>query len=106
MSEISQTDIVVATRFHNVVCALMVNKPVISCGYARKNEVLLDEMGLGGYSQHVEELDIEKLKEQFITLAQNSLQAERRIAEKNLEYVQSLEDQYDLIFVQTSKGNA
>lgn len=105
MNEISQTDIVVATRFHNVVCALMVNKPVISCGYARKNEVLLTEMGLGGFSQHVEDLDIEKLKDQFTTLAYDSAQVERRIAVKNLEYVESLEDQYEIIFARTSREN-
>ncbi len=36
MTQLAETDIVVATRYHNVVCALMLGKPTISIGYAKK----------------------------------------------------------------------
>jgi polysaccharide pyruvyl transferase WcaK-like protein len=65
MRQIGETELVVATRFHNVVCALMMTKPTISIGYAKKNEVLLAAAGLGAFSQHIETLDLEKLKRQF-----------------------------------------
>jgi polysaccharide pyruvyl transferase WcaK-like protein len=68
MAEIGETDVIVATRFHNIVCALKMARPAISLGYARKNEVLLQEAGLGAYCQHVEEFDVEKLKSQFLRL--------------------------------------
>ena len=38
--------IVVATRYHNVICALQLGKPTISLGYAKKNVVVMGDMGL------------------------------------------------------------
>ena len=49
MQQISETELLVATRFHNVVCGLMMGRPVISLSYARKNDVLLADMGLGAF---------------------------------------------------------
>ena len=65
MRQISATDVVVATRYHNIVCALKLGKPAISIGYADKNDVLMAEMGLDGFCQHVERLDLDRLIEQF-----------------------------------------
>ena len=33
--------LIVASRYHNVICALMLSKPTISIGYAEKNAVLM-----------------------------------------------------------------
>lgn len=64
MAEITQTDIVVATRYHNVVCALMMGRPTISLGYARKNDELLTRAGLGAYCHDVETFEPPLLKRQ------------------------------------------
>jgi len=64
MAQIAQTDIVVATRYHNVVCALRMERPVISIGYAEKNDALLAATGLGEYCHHVETFDVEVIKRQ------------------------------------------
>lgn len=50
MRQIAQTQIVVATRFHNIVCALKLSKPAVSIGYAKKNDVLMKEMGIGNFA--------------------------------------------------------
>ena len=63
--EIARCDAVVATRFHNVVAALALGRPVLSIGYAKKNDVLLNEAGMGELCQHIEHLDLERLKAQF-----------------------------------------
>ena len=65
LDQISRTDRVVATRFHNVLWALMMGKPVVSIGYADKNDVLMADMGLGAYCQRIETLDIGRLIAQF-----------------------------------------
>jgi polysaccharide pyruvyl transferase WcaK-like protein len=65
MRQMVGTEAVIATRFHNIVCALMMHKPVISIGYAKKNDELLAEAGLGAFCQHIERLDVELLKGQF-----------------------------------------
>ncbi len=64
MKQMEDVDVAVATRFHNVICALKMGKPTISIGYAPKNEVLLTEMGLADFCQHIDHLDVELLQSQ------------------------------------------
>jgi polysaccharide pyruvyl transferase WcaK-like protein len=95
--QLDATDIVVATRFHNVLCALMLNKPVLSLGYAQKNDVLMAEMGLDHYCQQIEEFSVERLIVQFTELATNAGRIGTHIACKNSEYRTALDQQYKLI---------
>jgi polysaccharide pyruvyl transferase WcaK-like protein len=94
---IAETDMVVATRFHNVLYALMLGRPVVSIGYAAKNEALLKEMGQVGYCQHIESFDVDRLKEQFCALTANHADALQKIAETNRRYRNLLDQQYDLL---------
>ncbi len=93
MSQISETDLVVATRFHNIVCALKMGRPTISLGYSRKNDVLMAEMGLGAYCQHVEKFDVDTLINQFSRLIADRETCERDIRDRTLEFAQQLEQQ-------------
>lgn len=63
--QVARSDVVVATRFHNVVSALIQGRPILSIGYATKNDVLLAEAGMGELCQHIEHLELELLKDQF-----------------------------------------
>jgi polysaccharide pyruvyl transferase WcaK-like protein len=65
MRQMTDTDLVVATRFHNIVCAMNVGLPVISLSYAPKNDALLNDAGLGAFSQHCEKFDVEAILEQI-----------------------------------------
>lgn len=56
---------IVATRYHNVVCALRLGKPTVSIGYAAKHDVLMAEAGLADACQRVDSLDVDRLVEQF-----------------------------------------
>lgn len=93
MRQIALTDIVVATRFHNVVCALKLGRPTISIGYAKKNDVLLADMGLGDFCQQIEQLDVDLLIEQFTALASDRKKHEQRIQEVNRAYQKRLAQQ-------------
>ncbi|MCE7981216.1 MAG: hypothetical protein DYG89_08510 [Caldilinea sp. CFX5] len=95
--QLDATDMVVATRFHNVLCSLMLNKPVISLGYAQKNDVLMAEMGLAHYCQAIEAFSVERLITQFQALAANSAQIGQLLADKNIEYRTALDQQYQQI---------
>ena len=68
LGQIAQTDLVVASRFHNVLCALMLERPVLSIGYNVKNDALMGEMGLAAYCQHIEHFSVEQLIHQFCAL--------------------------------------
>jgi polysaccharide pyruvyl transferase WcaK-like protein len=79
MQQLLDTEVVVATRFHNVVCALKLGKPTISLGYAGKNDALLTEVGLGDFCQHVEQIDVDLLIRQFGHLLAGRKHYEERI---------------------------
>ncbi|MGX1261302.1 polysaccharide pyruvyl transferase family protein [Sinorhizobium fredii] len=91
MEEISSTDVVVATRFHNIVCALMMEKPVISLGYSEKNDVLLAEMGLGEFCQRVEAFDVDVLIAHFERAVARRRELEDAIRARNLEFRKRLD---------------
>ncbi|MGD9829064.1 MAG: polysaccharide pyruvyl transferase family protein [Hyphomicrobiaceae bacterium] len=93
MRQLSDTDIVVATRYHNVVCALRVGKPVISLGYAAKHDELQEAAGLGDFCQHVETLDVERLKLQFACMQAARAALSARVAAKVEEFRRQLRGQ-------------
>lgn len=61
MAQMQATDVIVATRFHNVVCALRVGMPLISLGYLEKHDVLAADVGLADYCTDVEQFEVEWL---------------------------------------------
>lgn len=62
--EMARAEVVVASRFHNLICALRLAQPSISIGYAEKNTRLMRELGLAQYCQDIEALDAERLVRQ------------------------------------------
>ena len=46
MREMAKVGTVVAIRYHNVLCALMLGKPTVSLSYASKHDFLMADMGL------------------------------------------------------------
>jgi polysaccharide pyruvyl transferase WcaK-like protein len=97
MRQIVDTDVVVATRFHNVVCALKLGKPTISIGYGAKNDALMAEMGLARFCQHVERLDLDLLIEQFTQLTSDLESRAELIRAQGLAYRERLDHQDTLL---------
>jgi polysaccharide pyruvyl transferase WcaK-like protein len=85
---------VVATRYHNVICALRLGKPTISLGYAKKNVVLMEDMGLPEFCQYAHSIDVGKLIEQFTKLESNADQVRTMLAERNADQARLLADQF------------
>jgi polysaccharide pyruvyl transferase WcaK-like protein len=81
MHQMADLDAVVATRYHNVVCALRMRKPTISIGYAPKNDALLAEMGLSAFCQHIEDFDVGRLEAQITRLMSHRAAYEGAIRE-------------------------
>lgn len=98
MGQLAEADAVVATRYHNVVCALKLGRPTLSIGYATKNEELMAEMGLADFCQHIERLDVDQLIAQFRKLISERKNYERRIRETTARFKDRLREQDDLLF--------
>jgi polysaccharide pyruvyl transferase WcaK-like protein len=94
LAAVAGTDLVIATRFHNAVAALLLSRPVISIGYSKKNDVLLQDVGLGAFCQTVEELDVERLKAQFTGLAATLGEASEQVYQRVDMYRRALDEQY------------
>jgi polysaccharide pyruvyl transferase WcaK-like protein len=90
MHQIAGTQAVVATRYHNIVCALKLCRPAVSVGYSKKNDALMADMGLADFCQHVERFDVDLLIAQFDRLVANRAVYERGLREKNTEYARRL----------------
>lgn len=85
---------VVATRYHNIICALKHGKPAISLGYAEKNRTLMTDMGLAAFCQAADSLDVDLLIEQFTELESRSAQLRRTIADRCAEHARHLDEQF------------
>jgi polysaccharide pyruvyl transferase WcaK-like protein len=59
--QIAVTDVVVASRFHNLVLALASGRPVVSVGYSSKFDALMDAMGLEDFSVGIEDAQVRQL---------------------------------------------
>ena len=68
MHEIARVGTVVATRYHNVLCALKLSKPTVSLGYSAKHRALMADMGLPEFCQSANSFDVNLLIKQFTEL--------------------------------------
>ncbi|SRR5712692_6110348 len=98
LAQLSKTDAVVATRFHNILLALALNKPAICVSFHQKCTSLMQDMGLQEYCQDIKELNAEKLIEQFCKLEANASSLKQMIRQKVSKCRKALDEQYELIF--------
>jgi polysaccharide pyruvyl transferase WcaK-like protein len=98
LGQLAETDAVVATRFHNILLALALNKPVISISFHQKCTSLMQDMGLEQYSQDIKQLDGEELIEQFCKIEKNAGRLRHMIRKKVEDRRKALDEQYKLIF--------
>lgn len=97
MEQIARVDTVVATRYHNVLCALKMRKPTVSVGYASKNDVLMSEMGLGEFCQSARGLDVNLLIEQFTAVELRREEIRRCLESRNEAAERLLDRQFHVL---------
>lgn len=100
LAQLAGTDAVVATRFHNVLWALALNRPVISISFHQKCTSLMHDMGLEDYCQDIHQLSAPKLIQQFCQLEMNAGCLKQMIREKVTQRRAALDEQYRTIFTE------
>ncbi len=98
MKQVAQVDMVVATRFHNIVLPTIYQKPAIALSYHPKTNALMNSFGQSRYCLSIDTFEVEALKERFIDLEANCEQIKQQFAEKTKIYRDELEEQYEQIF--------
>ncbi|MER8002696.1 polysaccharide pyruvyl transferase family protein [Streptomyces sp. NPDC095613] len=94
MKETAAADTVVATRYHNLICALKAGTPTLALSYAAKSDALMERMGLAAYRHPAREVDADRLLEQFRALERRSAELRRTLTERNLAAARRLEHQF------------
>src|SRR5690242_14719660 len=98
LSQLAATDMVVATRYHTVLLALLQNKPVIAISFHPKCSSLMDAMGLSNYCLDMNTLNSNALIEKIRELEENAGELKLLIRRKTNEFREALDEQYKLIF--------
>jgi polysaccharide pyruvyl transferase WcaK-like protein len=97
LSQLAGTDLVVATRFHNVLCALLCDKPTLSISFHHKCTSLMEAMGLSEYCLDISQLDSRQLIERVMGMESNNDALKILIKERVQQHRADLEQQYELI---------
>jgi polysaccharide pyruvyl transferase WcaK-like protein len=94
LDQIGSTDAVIGTRYHNVVGALMMNRPVVSLGYAAKFVDVMTSMGLGRYCHDVEAMAPDAVLNDLDELLGKWEEFSPGVETGNQQYIEELERQF------------
>lgn len=97
MQQLAATDIVVATRFHNVLMALLMNKPAIAISFHHKCSSLMSQMGMSDYCEDIRHLDSAELIAKFCRLENSADLVKLALRQGVEERRNALNEQYRLI---------
>lgn len=98
LGQIGRTDAVIGTRYHNVVGALMMNRPVVSLGYSAKFNDVMTSVGLGRYCHNVEALEPEAVLRDLHELLANWRDFSPAVEAGNREFMGRLALQFKAVF--------
>ena len=97
LGELNDVGMVVATRYHNVLGALLLCKPTVAVGYAQKFVSLMEAMGVTEFSQLAHQLDVTRLKEQFVEAQRCRAELRAELMKRNAANAESAAAQFALL---------
>lgn len=98
LAQLAGTDIVVASRFHNLLLSLVLRKPVVAISFHEKVDSLMSAMGMTQFCQDIENVEVDKLIGQLDAIEKGAESIKVALDEKMEVYRSSLEEQYERIF--------
>jgi polysaccharide pyruvyl transferase WcaK-like protein len=103
LSQLYSIDYVVTCRFHGVVFAHLLNKPVLAISHHPKVATLMNDLGLANYCVDIRSCDLSLLTETFISLVTNRDEIKISMAGKLVHYRRKLAIQFDDLFPKAAK---
>ena len=97
LEQIASTDVVVATRFHNLLFAFLLGKPAMAISFHSKSVSLISQFGLSNYCQDIDGLSVERLIAQFEDVELNHEEITTMIQRCVDGFREMLDEQYDSI---------
>jgi polysaccharide pyruvyl transferase WcaK-like protein len=94
--QLSTLDIVVLSRFYNLVLALMLRKPIFAVSYhAEKFQPLMEGVGLSEFCHDIDHIDVDELIGKVIRLQENAPAISVQTARQTESYRAALDEQYE-----------
>ncbi len=97
ISQLAKSDVVVSSRFHNIVFGLLLRRPVLALSYHEKFSALLESSELARFNLPIEHADAGQIQDAFCQLESNRTQVIKSIDEKVKRYRALLSEQYEQI---------
>jgi polysaccharide pyruvyl transferase WcaK-like protein len=98
ISRISMMDIVVATRYHGILLAAVLHRPVLAIAYHEKTDDLMAQIGQSEYVVNIGSFDTNSLAERFVAMESRTKTIRREIEQRIPILRQTLEREYDRVF--------
>jgi polysaccharide pyruvyl transferase WcaK-like protein len=106
LSKVSAMDYVITCRFHGVVLAHLLNKPVLAMAHHPKVSVLMKGLGLSRYCVDIRTFDPDHLRDTFASLVRNTDEVKTRMNESLASYKSKLTIQFDHLFPSSTRATA
>jgi polysaccharide pyruvyl transferase WcaK-like protein len=98
LGTMSEMDYVVTCRFHGVVFAHLLNKPVLAIAHHPKVMDLMTDLDLSSYCVDIRDFDLKLLTERFASMVNNGEEIKSRMAASLMRNRQQLRNQFDELF--------
>jgi polysaccharide pyruvyl transferase WcaK-like protein len=108
MTQMGDVEVVIAARYHNVITALSLAKPILALAYAPKARQALEQFGLSPYIHRLDAIDLPRLKEQFRALYVHRADIRRQLRHKLSDIhsqLQAQEEEFVTNFLLTAGPN-
>ncbi len=102
LSTIGSMDYIVTCRFHGVVFAHLLNKPVLALSHHPKVSSLMSDLGLARYCLDIDRCDAGCMQEAFLAMVANRDEIKQRMAAKAASYKKTVIAQFDLLFPESA----
>jgi len=104
LSQLASVDVVVSSRFHNVLLGLMLGKPAIAVSYHEKFRPLMSGLGFEEFCRDIEQIDVDELIGKVGKLVEDAPGIKSELALKTESYRAALDEQYLRILKGISSG--
>jgi polysaccharide pyruvyl transferase WcaK-like protein len=98
LSRMSAVDYIVTCRFHGVIFAHLLNKPVLALSHHPKVTTLMNDLGLSRYCMDIRTFDPALLVDTFASLVADTNEVKCRMAASLAMYRSRLMSQFDELF--------
>jgi polysaccharide pyruvyl transferase WcaK-like protein len=99
LSEMSEFDFIITSKFHGIIFSHVLSKPVIALSYHRKMDAAMEGVGRSRFCADIEDFDVEWLIEAFHALIESRESLESGFAAAVAANATKLHHQFDSLFL-------